>query len=99
MICRKLAVAWTPDHHRHGVWREAADRCASTGDALQGSCTSCDLVMSCNALFEPCSPEYPLSHHLNLHFNGLLCLAAVNTLAGAEHTGGGTLSAARHLEN
>lgn len=53
MMYPKKTVAWTSDHHRHGVGREAADRCASTGDALQGRCASCDLAMSCNALFEP----------------------------------------------
>ena len=53
MMYRKLAVAWAPDHRRHGVEREAADRCASTADALQGNCTSCDLATSCNVLFKP----------------------------------------------
>lgn len=53
MMYRKLAVAWTPDHRRHGVEREAADRCATTADALQGSCASCDLAMTCNVLLGP----------------------------------------------
>ena len=96
MMYRKQAVAWAPDHHRHGIEREAAGRCTSTADALQGSCASCDLAMSCNVLVEQWSPEYPLSHHLNLRFNGLLCLAAVNSLAGAEYAGGDALSAVRH---
>ena len=53
MVYRKLAVAWVPDHDRHGTRREAADQCGSTADALQGIRTSCDLANGCNVLFEP----------------------------------------------